>query len=104
MQRLSFLNLQSYIQEKGFIVLGHCYKCDKVSYRSEEEAKIIAAEMCKKGKGHSYAYECPKGNGWHLTSMKPQSHNVLKFRRKGCLLYTSPSPRDMRRSRMPSSA
>jgi len=83
MQRLSFLNLQSYIHEKGFIVLGHCYKCDKVSYRSEEEAKIIAAEMCKKGKGHSYAYECPKGNGWHLTSMKPQSHNVLKFRKKG---------------------
>ena len=29
-----------------------------------------------------------------------------KFKRmiKGCLLYTSPSPRDMRRSRMPSSA
>ena len=53
MQRLSFFNLESYIQEKGFIVLGHCYKCDKVSYRSEEEAKIIAAEMCKKGKGHS---------------------------------------------------
>ena len=24
--------------------------------------------------------------------------------RMGCLLYTSPSPRDMRRSRMPSSA
>ena len=57
---LVFLNLESYIQEKGFIVLGHCYKCDKVSYRSEEEAKIIAAEMCKKGKGHSYVYECPK--------------------------------------------
>ena len=55
MQRLSFFNLQSYIQEKGFIVLGHCYKCDKVSYRSEEEAKIIAAEMCKKGKAiHMY--------------------------------------------------
>ncbi len=50
MQRLSFFNLESYILEKGFIVLGHCYKCDKVSYRSEEEAKIIAAEMCKKGK------------------------------------------------------
>ena len=25
-------------------------------------------------------------------------------RKEGCLLYTSPSPRDMRRSRMPSSA
>ena len=82
MQRLSFINLQSYIQEKGFIVLGHCYKCDKVSYRSEEEAKIIAAEMCKKGKGHSYVYECPKGNGWHLTSMKPKSDKVVKLKRK----------------------
>ena len=39
-------------------------------------------QKCAKGKGHSYAYECPKGNGWHLTSMKPQSHNVLKFRKK----------------------
>ena len=58
---LVFLTFESYIQEKGFIVLGHCYKCDKVSYRSEEEAKIIAAEMCKKKKGHSYVYECPKG-------------------------------------------
>ena len=82
MQRLSFFNLQSYIQEKGFIVLGHCYKCDKVSYRSEEEAKIIAAEMCKKGKGHSYVYECPKGRGWHLTSQKPRSDNVIKFRKR----------------------
>ena len=82
MQRLSFINLQSYIQEKGLIVLCHCYKCDKVSYRSEEEAKIIAADMRAKGKGHSYAYECPKGNGWHLTSMKPQSNKVIKFRKK----------------------
>ena len=82
MQRLSFINLESYIQEKGFIVLGHCYKCDKVSYRSEEEAKIIAAEMCKKGKGHSYVYECPKGNGWHLTSKKPRSANCPKQKKQ----------------------
>ena len=82
MQRLSFFNLESYIQEKGFIVLGHCYKCDKVSYRSEEEAKIIAAEMCKKGKGHSYVYECPKENGWHLTSEKPASAKNPKVRKK----------------------
>ena len=39
---------------------------------------------------------------------KSQEQNVsgtqdLKFS-KHCLLYTSPSPRDMRRSRMPSSA
>ena len=30
--------------------------------------------------------------------------SALKKVDKGCLLYTSPSPRDMRRSRMPSSA
>ena len=24
-----------------------------------------------------------KRNGWHLTSKKPQSHNVVKFRKKG---------------------
>ena len=82
MQRLSFINHQSYIQDKGFIVLDHCYKCNKVSYRSEEEAKIIAAEMRAKGKGHSYVYECPKGNGWHLTSQKPASDKVIKLKRK----------------------
>ena len=29
---------------------------------------------------------------------------LYQYRPAGCLLYTSPSPRDMRRSRMPSSA
>ena len=35
-----------------------------------------------------------------------ESNNELKIRNgtNTCLLYTSPSPRDMRRSRMPSSA
>ena len=61
MQRLSFFNLESYIQEKGFIVLGHCYKCDKVSYRSEEEAKIIAAEMCTKQKAIRMLTNVQKG-------------------------------------------
>ena len=35
---------------------------------------------------------------------KKISINILKPLKKPCLLYTSPSPRDMRRSRMPSSA
>ena len=33
----------------------------------------------------------------------PQEYNEYGYP-KSCLLYTSPSPRDMRRSRMPSSA
>jgi len=82
MQRLSLSNLEDYLTDKGFIVLSHCYKCNKVSYRSEEEAKIIAAEMCKKGKGHSYVYECPKDHGWHLTSQRPQSQKCCKCRKK----------------------
>ena len=32
------------------------------------------------------------------------SHGHITTRHKGCLLYTSPSPRDKRQSRMPSSA
>ena len=44
---------------------------------------------------------------WHLIKeklFKPEEILALTFTNKACLLYTSPSPRDMRRSRMPSSA
>jgi hypothetical protein len=37
--------------------------------------------MRKRGKNHSYVYACPKGNGWHLTSMKPQSTKTPKTRK-----------------------
>ena len=36
--------------------------------------------------------------------IKIEAERVKYWMSKGCLLYTSPSPRDMRRSRMPSSA
>ena len=35
---------------------------------------------------------------------RPTRHRQLQRRFRGCLLYTSPSPRDRTRSRMPSSA
>ena len=38
------------------------------------------------------------------TDNKQKSVVLLEYPRKGCLLYTSPSPRDRTRSRMPSSA
>ena len=47
-------------------------------------------------------------NGFEVTAYIPgeghnlQEHSVVLIR--GCLLYTSPSPRDKRQSRMPSSA
>ena len=39
-----------------------------------------------------------------LVSTKSLKKNNKIITRKGCLLYTSPSPRDKRQSRMPSSA
>ena len=51
--------------------------------------------------------------GWHSTGeleddavMETNTANAIAelITDKTCLLYTSPSPRDMRRSRMPSSA
>ena len=42
----------------------------------------------------------------YVIEQTPKNFDYLPFRPKlpDCLLYTSPSPRDMRRSRMPSSA
>ena len=39
-----------------------------------------------------------------LKTKKTNSAKNMNVGNKSCLLYTSPSPRDMRRSRMPSSA
>ena len=41
--------------------------------------------------------------GWCERGCEDRAIKVMK-QMKDCLLYTSPSPRDMRRSRMPSSA
>ena len=38
------------------------------------------------------------------TAQVVDSHNLIEAENKICLLYTSPSPRDRTRSRMPSSA
>ena len=39
-----------------------------------------------------------------LQSIKVNSYGAFLVAHESCLLYTSPSPRDLRRSRMPSSA
>ena len=57
-----------------------CAYCGKTIYESEREAKEVASKAVTAfkrrdrrafRKGHLYAYECPKGKGWHLTSQKP---------------------------------
>ena len=49
------------------------------------------------------------GLSWNETKEQFKNYLTMKIDTQGmsygtCLLYTSPSPRDMRRSRMPSSA
>jgi len=57
-----------------------CGYCQKTIYESEREAKKAASKAItdfnRGGRrafrgNHLYAYECPKGKGWHLTSQKP---------------------------------
>ena len=81
MNRLPLHKLGNFIEKRGLSVLGHCYKCNKIIYRTQQEAKKEASDMRKRGKNHSYVYACPKGNGWHLTSMKPRSTATPKTRK-----------------------
>ena len=48
--------------------------------------------------GKNYDVLCVKGSGWDMSHPLPFTQST------SCLLYTSPSPRDQRGSRMPSSA
>ena len=65
-------------------------------------------EMVAQGPG---GFQGNVRGGWEL-ALTEENQISTRFRGesiegdllKGCLLYTSPSPRDMRRSRMPSSA
>ena len=74
------------------------------SYRGRKVVKGISIEVKQ---GEIVGLLGPNGAG-KTTSfymivglIKPQGGTILL---DSCLLYTSPSPRDMRRSRMPSSA
>ena len=81
MNRLPLHKLGDFIEKRGLSVLGHCYKCNKIIFRTQQEAKKEAADMRKRGYGHTYVYACPKGNGWHLTSMIPKSAKTPKTRK-----------------------
>ena len=45
----------------------------------------------------------PSANTWDLESLSGLKE-IIELLNKDCLLYTSPSPRDRQKSRMPSSA
>ena len=60
-------------------------------------------QKCFKGNEGQKAWECLKKTLKKFEN-DPSTKNVHILRSKACLLYTSPSPRDPKTSRMPSSA
>ena len=84
-------------QKKHWEEGGHDKLCRKIRkgggaelYNANTQyaaAVAVAAEKCAEDTKGQTCYICTQALHW-----------------KTCLLYTSPSPRDMRRSRMPSSA
>ena len=67
-------------------------------------AKVIVTPKAGKGTGMvAKAEELCEKHGWFLCRQFENDANPA-FHASTCLLYTSPSPRDRQKSRMPSSA
>ena len=76
----------------------------KFSTRMEQHKKTIRDEKWDLTGISSHSQICKAGFDWE--NAKTLKVDERRFERKvrDCLLYTSPSPRDKRQSRMPSSA
>ena len=91
------------------------YICDACQHEWElfqriTEDHIKKCPACKKNKAvrqfGTGAAVMFKGSGFYETDYRSESYkkSAAADKKKTCLLYTSPSPRDRTRSRMPSSA
>ena len=70
----------------------------------EYEDKLIKSLKGKKFAGISIQIEKDTGTGKRNSNSNQKSRRRRRQKNKSCLLYTSPSPRDLSTSRMPSSA
>ena len=71
------------------------------------QAKAAVCGACHGPDGNSMAPNFPKLAGQGEKYLNKQLHDIKSGKRQVleiCLLYTSPSPRDRQKSRMPSSA
>ena len=97
-----------------FLYDGHCVLCSKaVEYtlRHEKNPQTrFVAILSEEGRALAKDYDINPENPQSFLFIKDalahaSSDGVLELvHHVGCLLYTSPSPRDRTRSRMPSSA
>ena len=86
---------------------GKCL-CGAIEVTSDEKPDQIIAcycESCQKACGGGASFNIIKTDeGARLSKGETKIYNDTADSGNSCLLYTSPSPRDKRQSRMPSSA
>ena len=92
--------------EKPSILIPYPYSKNN---HQEKNAMILAASggsvLINQNNMSKEVFEETLERIFKIKSKKGKKHyEILDLMKKNCLLYTSPSPRDMRRSRMPSSA
>ena len=51
--------------------------CDKVTYKTQTEAKKAISGMNKTRKRHQYSYYCKGCNGWHTATKQKKFQPVL---------------------------
>ena len=78
-------NKTDYLDEVGAVHLSYQYLMDGVS-------------------DFVWCHSSNKNNSFQIGFAHSNSGELLRTKNGGCLLYTSPSPRDLSTSRMPSSA
>ena len=98
----------------GGEVRRSCRECTGVRGRSRLDAVHILASAafyawCYRGVspargGHPGVRGRSRLDAWRSSRKLPRVHGSGRSRLDACLLYTSPSPRDLSTSRMPSSA
>ena len=79
---------------------GYCLLVGVGQNSTEEDVKVIARKIA-----HARLFEDENDKlNLNIQQVEGEILSVSQFTIYACLLYTSPSPRDKRQSRMPSSA
>ena len=90
------------IQERYQILINDPYELNKILIQGKEKAEAIANKTLSR----INLLDTPEIITKKLKRAKSDSYMGMEFNNpdRPCLLYTSPSPRDRQKSRMPSSA
>ena len=98
------LPIQSFIDEEGIDeeeIKKRIY--DQILQKYNDKKNLYSLELMAYAEKRVMLFQIDKDWREHLAAMDMLRGSV-NLRAMGCLLYTSPSPRDKRQSRMPSSA